>query len=590
MPSKTIVVTGAGGFIGGHLVPRPARSRARTSARSTSSRSTSGTSSSRRPTTGSSTCAIATRATTALRRRRRRLQPRRRHGRHGLHREQQGRLHALGADQHAPAPGRARAPASSASSTPPRPASTRPTSSTSPDVTALKEADAYPADARGRLRLGEALQRAHVPPLPRGLRPRHARRPLPQRLRPARHLRRRPREGAGGDLPQGRRGQADAAATRSRSGATASRPAASCTSTTASTARRRSWTATIDEPINLGSSELVTINQLVDIVEEIAGIKLERRYDLAAPQGVRGRNSDNTLILKELGWEPSIRLEDGLERTYAWIYDQLAVPVAAGGSSRCESSSGATTTRPSRPGSRRSARSGRRRMRGPRPRRRGGGRVPALPGAGLGPPAAALPRGDRRHPRHAPAAVGGPRERGAAHPPGAELHGRRRRRRSRRCAARRAWSPSSPSFPALLPAVDQRRAAAHPVGALAPRHPARRRRRRPGSSTTGPVLRASRALERLAYREADRIVVLSQAFTRNLEAKGVPSDKIELIYDPATRAPSADGLANGHGQRPRQRSTRSDPQHGQHRLLAGPRRGRALLRGRARAEPRRPSS
>jgi nucleoside-diphosphate-sugar epimerase len=82
----------------------------------------------------------------------------------------------------------------------------------------------------------------------------------------------------------------------------------------------------IDYPINLGSSEFVTINQLVDIVEGIAGIEVERRYDLTAPQGVRGRNSDNTLILKELGWEPSIRLEDGLGHTYGWIAEQLSAP------------------------------------------------------------------------------------------------------------------------------------------------------------------------------------------------------------------------------------------------------------------------
>jgi GDP-D-mannose 3',5'-epimerase len=77
------------------------------------------------------------------------------------------------------------------------------------------------------------------------------------------------------------------------------------------------------EPINLGSSQLVTINGLVDIVEGIAGVKLERNYNLAAPQGVRGRNSDNALILEELGWEPSISLEDGLEKTYHWIYQQM---------------------------------------------------------------------------------------------------------------------------------------------------------------------------------------------------------------------------------------------------------------------------
>jgi nucleoside-diphosphate-sugar epimerase len=78
----------------------------------------------------------------------------------------------------------------------------------------------------------------------------------------------------------------------------------------------------ITEPINLGSSELVTINQLVDIVEEIAGITLKRRYNLSAPKGVNGRNSDNTLIRQYLGWEPGTRLRDGLEKTYAWIYDQ----------------------------------------------------------------------------------------------------------------------------------------------------------------------------------------------------------------------------------------------------------------------------
>lgn len=78
------------------------------------------------------------------------------------------------------------------------------------------------------------------------------------------------------------------------------------------------------EPINLGSSEMVTINQLVDIVEDIAGVKLERHYDLSAPKGVRGRNSDNTMIQERLGWEPSISLHDGLEKTYAWIFDQAA--------------------------------------------------------------------------------------------------------------------------------------------------------------------------------------------------------------------------------------------------------------------------
>jgi GDP-D-mannose 3',5'-epimerase len=80
--------------------------------------------------------------------------------------------------------------------------------------------------------------------------------------------------------------------------------------------------SSIIEPINLGSSEAVTINQLVDIVEGIAGIKLKRRYDLSAPKGVNGRNSDNTLIQKLLNWQPNTTLRAGLEKTYAWIYDQ----------------------------------------------------------------------------------------------------------------------------------------------------------------------------------------------------------------------------------------------------------------------------
>ena len=80
----------------------------------------------------------------------------------------------------------------------------------------------------------------------------------------------------------------------------------------------------ICEPINLGSSELVTINQLVDIAEEISGIRLERRYDLNAPKGVNGRNSDNARILESFGWEPSIRLRDGLEKTYRWIERQMS--------------------------------------------------------------------------------------------------------------------------------------------------------------------------------------------------------------------------------------------------------------------------
>ncbi len=82
------------------------------------------------------------------------------------------------------------------------------------------------------------------------------------------------------------------------------------------------------EPLNLGSRELVTIDRLVDIAEEIAGVRLERRHQLDAPLGVRGRNSDNSRILEMLGWEPSTRLREGMEVTYRWIYDQVAARMA----------------------------------------------------------------------------------------------------------------------------------------------------------------------------------------------------------------------------------------------------------------------
>ena len=78
------------------------------------------------------------------------------------------------------------------------------------------------------------------------------------------------------------------------------------------------------EPLNLGSNELVSINQLVDIVEGIANVKLKRSYNLSAPKGVNGRNSDNTRIQELLGWQPSTRLRAGMERTYAWIYQQMS--------------------------------------------------------------------------------------------------------------------------------------------------------------------------------------------------------------------------------------------------------------------------
>jgi nucleoside-diphosphate-sugar epimerase len=77
------------------------------------------------------------------------------------------------------------------------------------------------------------------------------------------------------------------------------------------------------DPLNIGSEEKVSINQLVDIVEEIAGVKLERRYKLDAPQGVHGRNSDNRLVRQRVGWDATTSLRDGMEKTYRWIYDQV---------------------------------------------------------------------------------------------------------------------------------------------------------------------------------------------------------------------------------------------------------------------------
>ena len=77
------------------------------------------------------------------------------------------------------------------------------------------------------------------------------------------------------------------------------------------------------EPVNLGSEEMVSINQLVSATEEIAGIKLNRKYDLSAPQGVRGRTSDNEMMREVYDWEPTTSLASGLAKTYQWIYDEI---------------------------------------------------------------------------------------------------------------------------------------------------------------------------------------------------------------------------------------------------------------------------
>ena len=75
---------------------------------------------------------------------------------------------------------------------------------------------------------------------------------------------------------------------------------------------------------NVGSDEQVSINQMIEIIENIANYKVKKNYDLSKPKGVRGRSSDNTFIKDELSWEPSIKLKDGLEKTYSWIYDQIS--------------------------------------------------------------------------------------------------------------------------------------------------------------------------------------------------------------------------------------------------------------------------
>jgi nucleoside-diphosphate-sugar epimerase len=81
--------------------------------------------------------------------------------------------------------------------------------------------------------------------------------------------------------------------------------------------------STFTQPLNLGQDRMISINELVDMVAKIAGKKISKIHDLSKPQGVRGRNSDNSLLRKVLGWEPSITLEAGLAETYYWIQEQL---------------------------------------------------------------------------------------------------------------------------------------------------------------------------------------------------------------------------------------------------------------------------
>ena len=178
-----------------------------------------------------------------------------------------------------------------------------------PEVIALKESDAYPAMAERGYGWEKLVSEMFCQEYweERGLETAH--RPLPQRLRSQRHLGRWPREGARRDVPQGHRGQGQ----RRHAHRDLGRRRADalllyiddCLNGIDLIMHSPELIAT---PINLGSSELVSINELVDIVEDIAGVKLEREYDLDAPKGVAGRNSDNTFIQEVLGWEPDTPL------------------------------------------------------------------------------------------------------------------------------------------------------------------------------------------------------------------------------------------------------------------------------------------
>ncbi len=191
----------------------------------------------------------------------------------------------------------------------------------SPDVAPLREEDAHPADPEP----GYGWEKLFTEQLCRYFRHdyglRNPRCPLPQRLRPARHLRRRQGESPGRHLAA--RSLLPPTAATSKSGATASRPAPSCGSTTASKASCASWPATTTPPLNLGTEELVTIDQLVDMTCHIAGKRLHKVHALEKPQGVRGRNSDNSRLRVVLGWEPQTPLAHGLDITYRWIEQEL---------------------------------------------------------------------------------------------------------------------------------------------------------------------------------------------------------------------------------------------------------------------------
>ncbi len=190
---------------------------------------------------------------------------------------------------------------------------------------ALKESDAYPAMAERGYGWEKLIVRDVLPGILGRARHEDVHRPLPQRLRPARHLGRRPREGAGGDLPQGHRGEDSRQDEITIWGdGTQTRSFMYIDDCVKGIDMIMHCDELIATPINLGSSELVSINDLVSMVEEIAGREAERaNMTSTRPAAWPGRNSDNTFIQQVLGWEPKhAASRTACARTYDWIEQQ----------------------------------------------------------------------------------------------------------------------------------------------------------------------------------------------------------------------------------------------------------------------------
>ena len=193
---------------------------------------------------------------------------------------------------------------------------------TETDVAAAEGGGRVPGRPAGRLRLGEAHHRAALPALHRGLRHRDAHRPLPQHLRPARHLGRRPREGAGGAVPQDRDREAERQPVRSRCGATASRRAPSATSTTASRALSH-HALRLSRAAQPRSGPHDQHQRPGAAARRHRGLRGRARARRPGRRASAAATRDNTRLREVLGWEPAISLEDGLDITYRWIEAQV---------------------------------------------------------------------------------------------------------------------------------------------------------------------------------------------------------------------------------------------------------------------------